>query len=575
MMRIQRLHRSLARAAVRVVVLATALAAAAPATAGDDGLLRIHLLWTNDVHGHIAPEPAKFMNPDFPPPLGGGASAATYIHEVTVKAAAAGEEVLLVDVGDMFQGTPIGNKTKGTAVIEYMNAVGYHFAVPGNHDFDMGRDNAERLARMSKFPWVAANLIEKSTGQPVDWVQPTLMLEIGGIRIGVVGIITPATAHMSFPKNIEGLDFQEMAPVVERYRDQLKAQGADLIFLAIHEGLPYDPVKGWANLLAAQGEAVREQEGAYGSNYSRGGMNLMELVNVVPGIDFAVGGHTHRGYREPWIDPQTHTMCFESFGNGSSIGHAVLLVDRATRSLVGYEGAHADGTLITLFEDEIWPHPGIAEVIRPYHEAAEADMGKVIGSLAIPLGRGGPGASLVANLVTDAMRERFSADLAVQNVGGLRSDMQAGDQSTRDVFSVLPFGNELQIVIMDGRMVRRLIESRVAGRSGGILLSGARVVIDPTRPDWDRVVELEIGGRPWNPDAEYDVVITDFLMEGNSGMDFLTTIAADKITPSGVSQAEAVEEYITRHSPVRPRIDDRWVEKPGHPQAEYLALPWL
>lgn len=572
MMRILRQHRFLVRAAA----LAAALAASLPAAAGnDDGLLRVHLLWTNDVHGHIAPEPAKFMNPDFPPPLGGGASAATYINEIRAKAAAAGEEVLLVDVGDMFQGTPIGNKTKGAAVIEYMNAIGYLFGVPGNHDFDMGRDNTERLARMSKFPWLAANLVEKSTGQIVDWAQPTMMVEVGGIRFGVIGIVTPGTAHMSFPKNIEGLEFLEMPATVERYRDQLKAQGADIIFLAIHEGLPFDPVAGWNNLVAAQEEANREQQGAYGSNYSRGGMNLMELVNEVDGIDLAVGGHTHRGYREPWIDPVNHTMCFESFGNGSSLGHAVLLVDRATRSLVGYEGAHADGTLITLFEDEIWPDQGIAEVIRPHHEAAEAEMGKVIGSTTGPLGRGGPGASLVANLVTDAMRERFSGDLAVQNAGGLRADIPGGDLTTRDVFSVLPFGNELQIVTMDGRMVRRLIESRVAGRSGGIMLSGARVVIDPTRPDWDRVVELEIGGQPWDPAAEYDVVITDFLMEGNSGLDFLTTIPAGKITPTGVTQAEAVEQYITRHSPVRVRIDDRWVEKPGHPQADYLARPWL
>ena len=561
---------------LRTLALVGCLAAVVPAAgSADDGPLRVHLLWTNDVHGHIAPEPAKFMNPDFPPPLGGGASAATYIKEVTARAEAAGEEVLLVDVGDMFQGTPIGNKTKGAAVIEYMNAIGYLFSVPGNHDFDMGRENTERLARMSKFPWLCANLVEKSTGELVDWVQPTMMLEVGGIRLGVIGIITPGTEHMSFPKNIEGLEFLEMAPTVERYRDQLRAQGADLIFLAIHEGLPFDPVKGWKNLVAAQGEAERGQEGTYGSNYSRGGMNLMELVNAVPGIDIAVGGHTHRGYKEPWIDPVNHTMCFESFGNGSSLGHAVLLIDRATRSLVGYEGAHADGTLITLFEDEIWPDAGIASVIRPHHELAEAEMTKVIGSSAVTLGRGNPGGSLMANLVTDAMRERFSGDLAVQNSGGLRADLQAGELTTRDIFSVMPFGNELMIVTMDGRMVRRLIESRVEGRSGGILLSGARVVLDLSRPDRDRVVELEIGGEPWDPDREYDVVITDFLMEGNSGLDFLTTIPADKITPTGVSQAEAVEQYVTRHSPVRPRIDDRWVEKPGQPQADYLAKPWL
>lgn len=560
----------------RLLVAAACLMAVATGYAAkDDDLLRVHLLWTNDVHGHIAPEAAKFMNPDFPPPLGGGASAARYIGEVTAKAKADGDEVLLMDVGDMFQGTPIGNKTKGSAVIEYFNAVGYAFSVPGNHDFDMGRENCERLARMSKFPWLCANLVEASTGKLVDWVQPTLMLEMGGIRIGVIGIITPGTKHMSFPKNIEGLEFLEMAPTVERYRDQLKAQGADLILLAIHEGLPFDPVAGWNNLVADQENADREQQGSFGSNYSRGAMNLMELVNTVSGVDIAVGGHTHRGYRAPWVDPQNHTMCFESFGNGSSLGHAVLLVDRATRSLVGYEKADSQGTLITLFEDEIWPDPETTAVIRPYHEQAEAEMGKVIGSSTAPLGRGGPGASPVANLVTDAMREQFSADLAVQNTGGLRADLPGGDLTTREVFSILPFGNELDVVTMDGRMVRRLIESRVEGRSGGILLSGARVVIDPTRPDKDRVVELEIGGKPWDPDAEYDVVITDFLMAGNSGLGFLTSIPASKITPTGVTQLEAVEQYIGRHSPLKVRLDDRWVEKPGAPQAPYLAKPYL
>jgi 2',3'-cyclic-nucleotide 2'-phosphodiesterase (5'-nucleotidase family) len=561
---------------LRLLALAGCLAAVVPAGGStDDGLLRVHLLFTNDMHGHIAPEPASFMDPNFPPPLGGGASAARYIKEVTARAEAAGEEVLLVDVGDMFQGTPIGNKTKGAAVIEYYNAVGYDFAVPGNHDFDMGRENCERLARMSKFPWLCANLVEASTGQLVDWVQPTMMIELGGIRLGVIGIITPGTKNMSFPRNIEGLEFLEMVPTIERYRDQLRAQGADVIFLAIHEGLPYDAVKGWKSLVAAQEEAVGEQQGEFGSNYSRGGLNLMELVDVVTGLDVAVGGHSHVGYRKPWIHPRNHTMCFESFGKGSSLGHAVLLIDRATRTLVGYEGADDAGVLITLFEDEIWPDEEIAAVIRPHHELAEAEMTRMIGSAAVTLSRGGPGGSLMANLVTDAMRERFKGDLAVQNAGGLREDLKAGDLTTRDIFSVMPFGNDLQLVTMDGRMVRRIIESRVAGRSEGILLSGARVAIDPTRPDWDRVVELEIGGEPWDPDRQYEVVITDFLMQGSSGLGFLTTIAPDKITPTGVSQAEAVEIYVTNHSPVRPRIDDRWVERPGQAQAPYLARPYL
>jgi 2',3'-cyclic-nucleotide 2'-phosphodiesterase (5'-nucleotidase family) len=565
----------LALLAIATMIGVLAWGALAQDDDSDDGLLRIHLLWTNDMHGHIAPEPARFMNPAFPPPLGGGASAANYIKEVRAKAAAAGEEVLLVDVGDMFQGTPIGNKTKGEAVIKYYNAIGYDFAVPGNHDFDMGRDNAERLANMSDFPWVAANLHEKETGEPVSWVEPTLMLDFQGIKIGVVGIITPGTAAMSFPEHIEGLDFLPMPETVAEYRDKLKDEGADIIFLAIHEGLPYDPKEGWRKIAGGtETETDQEQVGTYGSNHSYGGMNLMELVHEVSGIDFAVGGHTHRGYQEPWIDPVNHTMCFETFGNGSSIGHAILLIDRKTRTLVGYDKPHDRGTLITLFEDEIWPDPEIQAVIQPYHEQAEAEMNTVIGTSAVSMVRGGP-TSLMGVVVADAMREYFDADLSFQNNGGVRANISAGDVTSRDIFSVLPFGNELVEVRMDGRIVRRIIERKLAGRSGGIIISGVKMEFDPTRPDYDRVVTLEIGGEPWDPDRTYKVIMTNFLMEGNSGLHFLTSIPPENVTPTQITTAESLEHYFAQNSPVRPQVGPRWVEKPGQPQAEYLKKSYM
>ncbi len=557
-----------------LLVMVAATTGAADKT--DDGILRVHLLWTNDVHGHIAPEPARFMNPEFPPPLGGGASAARYIKAIRAKAEKDGEEFLLVDVGDMFQGTPIGTKTKGTAVIDYFNAIGYDFAVPGNHDFDMGKENTERLARMSNFPWVCCNLAESSTGELVDWVIPDLMLDVQGIKIGVLGIITPATKTMSFPKNVVGLDFLNMPEKVSEYRDRLLSDGADLIFLAIHEGLPYDPDEGWKRITGGnEAETAGELQGTFGSNYSAHGMNLMELVHEVPGIDFAVGGHTHRGYHLPWIDPVNHTMCFESFGNGSSIGHVILLIDRESKTLVGYEGAHDRGTLITLFEDEIWPDEEITAVIRPYQEKTEAAMRRVVGRSAYALNRGGPGANLVGNLVTDAMIDYFDADFSFQNLGGLRANLPGGDLTSQDIFSVLPFGNELVVVEMDGRLVRRVIERKLAGRSSGICTAGAKISFDSNRPDYDRLVALEINGKPWSPNKTYKVVCTSFLMEGNSGLDFLTSIDGKSIVPTGITTAEAVENYLKLNNPVRPKVDDRWVERSGQSQAAYLAEEYL
>ncbi len=554
-----------------------ALAAALPlAASAQDDLLRLHLMWTNDLHGHIAPEPARFMNPEFPPPLGGAASAAGYIKRVREQAAAAGEAVLLVDVGDMFQGTPIGAKTEGRAVIDYFNAIGYDLAVPGNHDFDLGRETTRMLAERSNFPWVAANLVEEETGEVVPWAVPTLMLDIQGVKIGVIGIITTGTAIMSFPDHIAGLEFLPMAPAIAKYRDELRAQGADLIFLAIHEGLPFDPAEGWRRIAGAEPtETEGELQGRYGSDYSGGAPNLMELVNMVPGIDFAVGGHTHRGYDEPWIDPVNHTMCFETFGNGSSLGHAILLIDRQTRQLVGWERSHDRGTIVTLFEDQLWPDAEIAAVIAPYKEETEREMARVVGRAAVGLTRGGAGNSLMGNLVADAMRERFDADFSFQNLGGVRADLPAGPITAGDIFSVLPFGNELMVVQMDGRMVRWIIERRIAGRSAGLYVSGVRLEYDPDRPDYDRVVSLEVAGQPWDPDRIYRVVVTNFLLEGNSGLDFLTTIPAAAVMPTSVTTAEAMEWYVQRHGTVRPRIDDRWVEVSGKRQAPYLQAPYL
>ncbi len=566
-------------------LLLLAFASAASAKPADDALIHLQLLWTNDVHGHIAPEPARFMNPAFPPPLGGAASAATYIHEVRDEAAQAGQPVLLVDVGDMFQGTPIGNKTKGRAVIDYYNSIGYDFAVPGNHDFDLGRDVNEALARQSHFPWLAANLVSTDTGKVVDWCRPTLMVEKAGIKIGVIGIITPATAKMSFPENIVGLTFLPMPPVVAKYRDELRAQGADLIMLAIHEGLPYDPKKGWEKIVGKQdAEIVDSEAGAenqsqasqtYGSNTSYGGMNLMELVNTVPGIDIAVGGHTHRGYQKPWIDPVNHTMCFETFGNGSSVGHVILLIDPQTKTLVGYEPAHDSGTLVTLFQDELWPDSTTTNLLQPYLDRANAEMNAEIGKTTAAMSRGGAGSNQVGNLVTDAMRAYFDADFAFQNLGGLRADLPPGPITAGDIFGVLPFGNELVVVQMNGRLLRSVIEAKLRGDVSGLCVSGVTVVYDSSRPDWDRLVALTVGGKPWDPDATYTAVCTNFLLEGNSGLDMLTKVPPADVTPTQVRTAEAVERYFQVHSPVAPISDGRWAEHVGQAQAPYLAVPYL
>ena len=202
-------------------------------------------------------------------------------------------------------------------------------------------------------------------------------------------------------------------------------------------------------------------------------------------------------------------------------------------------------------------------------------MARVVGEAAVPLTRGSAGTSAMGNLVTDAMRLRFDADFSFQNLGGLRADLPSGPVTAGDVFSVLPFGNELVLIEMDGRMLRRIIERKVRGNSSGLYVSGVRMDFDTSRPDWDRVVTLEVSGEPWDPDRIYTAVCTNFLLEGNSGLDFLTTIPAAAVMPTQVRTAEALEWYFENYGPVRPRVDDRWVEVPGQPQEQYLKTEYL
>ena len=109
----------------------------------------IYIFFSNDVHGGIAEQDAEFLNPDFPPRLAGGSAVYRMVESYREMARKDDDIVLLLDAGDIFQGTPIGSKTDGRAVIEYMNYVGYDAVIAGNHDFDNGRENIASLGNLN------------------------------------------------------------------------------------------------------------------------------------------------------------------------------------------------------------------------------------------------------------------------------------------------------------------------------------------------------------------------------------------------------------------------------------------
>jgi len=513
--------------------------------------VQVEVLYTSDLHGHIDRGAATFMNPQFPPPLGGGASAATYIARVRTEAAAQGRKVLLFDSGDLFQGTPLGAHSKGGAVIDWMNRMRYDAATLGNHDFDLGRENTEHLARLAQFPVLVANLFDKTTGARVPWVADHVVLEVEGIRIAVLGYITESTVNMSFEKNIAGLEFRPVGDVLGEDVKRVRATGADLVFVLLHQGLPY------RLNMEEEYQALLDREAK--GDLRHFGMSAMELARAVDGVDAIFCGHTHQGYDRPWEDPRTHTLVFEPYANGSSLGQVTLKIDPKTKSLVGYETHFDRGGLLTLLEDEVWPDSTESAIIG--RETAESERGleQEVGRTRVALESGAAASALIGFVMADAFREELGADFALQNTGGVRGSIPVGPITERDLLVVSPFGNQMLTVEMHGGMLRGLLEDKLTGRGEGIFISGGSVLYDPTRPEGHRLVEFTIAGSPVDTTRTYKVAITDYLAEGNSGLGRLKALPAESFLPSGFSDREVLSRYIRRLGVLNPRNDGRWI----------------
>jgi len=513
--------------------------------------LKIVTIFTNDVHGGIDRGEASFINPDFPPTLGGGAVAGRYILEKRQEAKKNGWGFLLLDAGDIYQGTPLGTLSEGEAVIEYMNTVGYDATTIGNHDFDNGWQNLKKLTELAHFPFLSSNLFRKSTGELAEFVKPYIIKEIQGIKIGIIGATLSSTPSMSFPEHIKDLDFRSEVDGISRYLPEIKAQGVNTIILLTHAWLAYDPQAGYQEMLSDL------KNGKLPERYNT---SAQAIAHRVPGIDIIFSGHLHKGFYDPWEDPLNHTLIFQNYANGSNLGHVNFYIHRKTATLAGYDYATDDGMIFTLFEDDFLPDTSIGNLIDHWVRKAEAGFDVVIGSTTGPVTRSSGGESPMGNLLTDAMLASTRADIAFSNFGGVRSDLPAGPLTPRHVFDVMPFGNRLVVMQVTGGFLRELVEDLVSGNSRGMLVGGAQIVIDRHQPDGSRVIKFNIAGKPIDENQEYTLAVSDYLAEGNSGYDRLTSIPINKINYSGTLLRQTIVDYIKQNSPIIPKTDGRWQE---------------
>ena len=509
------------------VLLLVCLAACAPEIEHQDpGVTVISIIGTNDLHGAILSTNG----------YGGLGVFSAYVNNLRAMRAADGGAVVLIDAGDMWQGTLESNLNEGAMVVRAYNALGYSAAAIGNHEFDYGptgpkptpvmesddaRGALKARATEATFPILAANLIDVSTGQPVDWpnVSPSITIDAAGVKVGIVGVLTEYALSTTHLANIQGLSVVPLASAIRHEAEELRRSGVDMVIVTAHAGsecLEFDDPDDLTSC-RMDGE-------------------IFQVAQQLPAglVDIIIAGHVHKGIAHN----VNGISIISSFSGGQAFGRVDMTVDRdqsliASKSVfppeficefrvsadecsndteAGPPSVYAGATIVrdTAIEALIKP---VIDDVRTYK------MRQVGVEVEAGFNRSGIPESALGNLFTSAMLETAgNADVAIHNnVGGIRADIPPGPLTYGSIYEIFPFDNRVVLLSVTGAELRTVFENQFSNGSwragiAGIRISsecrGSELVVTMLRNDGRAIVDHEL----------LKVATTDFLAIGGNNI---------------------------------------------------------
>ncbi len=527
----------------------------------------LSIIGTNDVHGAVDRLPLF----------------AGYIANLRAARAADGGGVVLVDGGDMFQGTLESNLAEGADVVKAYNQIGYTAVAVGNHEFDYGpvgpaviaqspaddpRGALKARASEARYPFVVSNILDAVTGARVDWpnMPAATLIEVAGIQVGIIGASTESTPYTTMPANFLGLEMAASAPAITEQATQLRARGAQVIIATMHIGSSCKRFDNPDDLSSCE----QDQE-------------LFHLIaGLPPGtVDVIVGGHTHAGMAHRI----RNIAVIESFSSGRAFGRVDLQIGPDGRVIgTKIEQPHAICPL-----DQHNNPPPVAECTPGDYEgkpvvadpevqkiadaaAARADVQRkeLLGvTLTAPVTRAHGVESPQGNLVTDLMlAARPDAQVSVTNGGGLRADLPAGPLTYGQLFAAVPFDNRFAIVEVTGRDLRTLVEGNLQ-RGGGFLSWGGLTA--KARCKGDQLdVQIRVAGKPLVEDARYKLATSDFLASGGDGMIGRLTLPPAAVRVTDAIIRDALADVLRGYkATAKATIDPAKLVVAGKPRLDY------
>lgn len=434
-----------------------AVAPGALPTQSADGIRRLTILYTNDEHGWIAAQPQKGAGK-----LGGAAELLGCWKQM--EGYTPDGPYLVLSGGDMWTGPAISSWFSGDPAVEVMNLMGYRAAAIGNHEFDFGVETLRRHAREARFPFLSANLVQRGTREPPDFAKPFSVVEVAGIKVGLIGLTATQTPEVTNPQNVAGFEFLPYAATLQRYVPQVKAMGVDLVVVLAH-------------VCGTQLRGLASTARGLGVQVLTAGHCHEQIAEDLGGLALIGGGQYMQSYARLVLDVDV--------GRDAVVGSKAEVV----RNVTPAEGPAADETVAA----------------RVAHWQAQADkaLGQVIGYTR----NGLPHRSdALLNLVTDAWLWAYgTADAAVTNRGGFRQGIDPGPITLADVVGVLPFNNTIVDVTVTGAQLKENLDC-CGGAIGGLRYRDGLL----TTAD----------GQPLDLRGHYHVLINDFMAGGGDNYRF-------------------------------------------------------
>ncbi|WP_308916960.1 bifunctional metallophosphatase/5'-nucleotidase [Jannaschia sp. LMIT008] len=505
------------------LLTATALTALTAGMAQADGhaAYTLHILHYNDMHSRIQPinrfDSTCNAEDDAAGECFGGAARLKAAIDAK-RAELDGENVIVLDAGDQLQGSLMFTTYNGDAEAEMVNAIAPDVFSVGNHEFNKGDENLARVIDMLDVPVVSGNLDLTGNELLGDKIQDTIVLEVGGERIGIVSALATDTGETSSPS--DQVVFMDEAESIAQDVATLTDEGVNKIIALTHVGFPTD------QRIAEAG---------------------------IDGLDAIVGGHSHTTFSNTEEGAESYPTTVNdvpivSAGAYSKyLGHLTLSFD-------------ADGNVIEatgdamLLDASVEPDAELAarvdELAAPIQEMQEEVVGRsagfIEGDRSVCRAQECPMGNLVADAMLDRVRDQ-GVQVAIQNGGGLRASIDEGDITMGEIVTVLPFQNTLATFELTGAEIVEALENGVSEVEEGAgrfpQVSGMTYSADLSAEPGSRITGVQIDGQDIDPEATYGVVSNNYMRGGGDGYSVFE--GARNAYDYGPGLEQVVIDYIT------------------------------